>query len=306
MRPVRKDWRSFVFMSHSRLADALPSYRSRMERLIASTCETVLKGAPAAPECNWAVHGLRLVDCAEESLRVGRAELGWKCLHEAERMELHGLSLLASRGVTEPLRVRGRSIAFEAGRKLRGWRKATVEDLLAPGKDPEWVPDVCRLTESHYILTESFANTYHVLRAQRWQVGVLAATAMAALGTWWFGVGPAVLSARIAAASEVTAGVSRFPVGLLPSVVLFGIIGATVSGMAALIRTEPDTIPKQLTAWTGSMARIVVGAIAALVIFLALESTVLEGADSRLILLQSFVAGFSERLLSAAVKNAGG
>ncbi|HSK17782.1 MAG TPA: hypothetical protein VK912_01480 [Longimicrobiales bacterium] len=54
------------------------------------------------------------------------------------------------------------------------------------------------------------------------------------------------------------------------------------------------------------MARIVVAGIAALVIFLALESTVLEGADSRLILLQSFVAGFSERLLSAAVKNAGG
>lgn len=35
--------------------------------------------------------------------------------------------------------------------------------------------------------------------------------------------------------------------------------------------TEPESIPKQLTAWTDIMARVGVGAIAALVMFIALE-----------------------------------
>lgn len=303
----KRSWRAFVFMSHSRLSDLLPAYRSRLERLIASTCASALVADPVPPECNWAVHARRLVDCAEEALRTGRTDLGWKCLHEAERMELHGLNMLAASGETEPLRVRGRSIALEARKKLRGWRKATVRDLLRQGKDPQWVPDVCRLTESHHILTESFANTYHIMRAQRWQVAILAGAAIAALLTWWLGVGTGVLSGPITAASTeggVTALGSAD--GLLPSILLFGVLGATVSSIISLVRTEPETIPKQLMAWTGSMARIVIGAIAALVVFLALESTVLAGADSRLILLQAFVAGFSERLLSAAVKNAGG
>lgn len=301
----KRSLRSFVWLSHARLENHLPAYRRKLERLIASLCPDVLVNpAGGSPECRWAMHALGLLDCAEEALDSGRAELGWRCLHEAERMELHGLALLAQRGDSEPLRVRGRSIAFEAAKKLKGWRKQTVEKLLSDAESPQWTPHVSGLTESHYILTDSFANTYQMLRSRRWQVGVLAGVAIAALLTWWLGIGTEVLNTPVA--SGLSPGAARFPSELLASIVLFGVIGAAVSGIAGLTRKEPETIPSQLTAWTGSLARVVVGAVAALVIFLALESTVLDGADSRLILLQSFVAGFSERLLSAAVDKAGG
>jgi hypothetical protein len=305
-RSLRKrSLRSLVWLTHARLENHLPAYRRRLERLIAGLCPDMLVSpAGCQPECRWAVHALDLLDCAEEALDSGRAELGWRCLHEAERMELHGLALLAQRGDSEPLRVRGQSIAFEAGKKLKGWRKQTVEKLLGDAGNPQWTPHVCNLTESHHILTEGFANTYQMLRSQRRQVGVLAGVAIAGLLTWWIGIGTAMLSSPVG--SGAVPGVARFPAELLASILLFGVIGAAISGIASLTRKEPETIPSQLTAWTGSLARVVVGAVAALVIFLALESTVLDGADSRLILLQSFVAGFSERLLSAAVDKAGG
>lgn len=298
----KRSFRSLVWISHARLENYLPAYRRRLELLVAGLCPDAL--VSPGGECRWAVHALGLLDCAEEALDSGRADLAWRCLHEAERMELHGLALLAQHGDSEPLRVRGRSIAFEAGQKLKGWRRQTVEKLLGDAGSPQWTPHVCSLTESHHILTESFANTYQMLRSQRWQVGVLAGVAIAALLTWWIGIGTEMLSSPVG--SGTAPGAARFSTELLASIILFGVIGAAVSGIASLTRKEPETIPSQLTAWTGSLARVVVGAVAALVIFLALESTILDGADSRLIVLQSFVAGFSERLLSATVDKAGG
>ena len=297
----RRTWRGMIASSHARLADTITPYRAHIEHLAGSVFPTALGRTPNPGELLWATEAIRLLQHAEQSLAVGRSELGWKCFHEAQRMEIRGLGILANEGEKGLLRGRAVSIALEGDAKLHSWRKQTVKDLLGVPGNLRAEATVSDVTESHLILTDAFANNYHLMRVRKWQVALLAAIAIAALVTWWGAVGPSFLTQR------VTGGATPlFPAGLLPSVLLFGVIGAAVSGMVALVRSRPTSIPGQLTVWTGTMARVVVGAVAALIIFLALESTVLDGADSRLILLQSFVAGFSERVLSAAVEKAGG
>jgi hypothetical protein len=242
-----------------------------------------------------------LVEHARKAVDVGRTELGWKCLHEAQRMEVYGLRKLAKGGDRSALEARARSIALEGERKLKGWRKSTVKQLL--GGPDSLKPDVhaAEITESHLILTESFSNVYIKMRSQRWQVVILAIIATALLGSWWVWVGPGILASTLL--SDPTAS---FGNQLLATILAFGGIGAAISGIISLARKPPATIPEQLANWTVTLARVIVGAVAALVVFVALESTLLANAGGGHILLQSFVAGFSERLLSAAVESAGG
>jgi hypothetical protein len=293
--PKRK-WPNFYPSNRARLEDSLTPYRSYLNRLIASTCPAALVQTVEQGECSWASHARMLLDHAAKAVEVGRTELAWKCFHEAQRMEIYGLQQLAARGDAEPLRSRANYIANEAHQKLRGWRKETVKRLLGSPESPRDDFTVAQITESHLILTESFANTYHKLRAQRWQVGLLSAVAIVALVTWLALGGFQLLAANAAA---------TLPRVLLGSIVLFGVLGAAISGILSLVRSESGTIPQQLVAWTGTLARLVVGAVAALIVFLTIDKIVGQPVAPRLILLQSFAAGFSERLLTAAVDKVG-
>ena len=295
LRDPKRQLHHFYPSNRGRLEDSLFPYRKYLYQLIATTCPPAPVSTVEQGECSWASHAKTLVDHAEKAAAAGRTELAWKCFHEAQRMEIYGLQQRA-RVDSEALRARANYIANEAHQKLSGWRKETVKDLLGSPDCPRDDFTVAQITESHLILTEAFANTYHKLRAQRWQVGALAAVAILALVFWlalgWFHV----LRPDVAANS---------PRLLLGSIVLFGVLGAAISGIISLVRSESGTIPQQLAAWTGTLARLVVGGVAALILFLTIDKIVGQPVEPRLILLQSFAAGFSERLLTAAIDKVG-
>ena len=92
---------------------------------------------------------------------------------------------------------------------------------------------------------------------------------------------------------------------LLYSVFLFGIMGAAISSMLSIAgRSVGTRIPQQLLAEIFTLARPVIGGVAALAIFAFLVSGLLQVGEIMpgLVLALSFAAGFSERLVMSAVE----
>ena len=90
------------------------------------------------------------------------------------------------------------------------------------------------------------------------------------------------------------------------SVVLFGIMGASVSGILTVARTGMETrIPDQLIDFWILLVKIVVGAASALAILVFIYSDVLKYTidNQAQIMAISFAAGFSERLVTSAVES---
>jgi 8-oxo-dGTP pyrophosphatase MutT (NUDIX family) len=276
-------WRS---TSWNRLASTLPSYCLELEFLISS----VRKGKRDDP---WISTARSLLVEAAKALKAGNEELGWKCFLAAQRAELSGLSENARRA-------RAHSILSEATRKLGKWRKKTVVDLLAekPGRDGETVVAkatvaVEELYEAALILHEHYGNVQHRLRFHRRLLGSLALIALTALAVW---IGIVLRGFRWDMEGEK----------LLPSVMLFGIMGASFSGILSLSKgVSQARIPEQLANIWITLARQVVGIISALVAYSFLGSGLLkigEFDNPNLILAVSFAAGFSERLVVRAAE----
>lgn len=96
---------------------------------------------------------------------------------------------------------------------------------------------------------------------------------------------------------------------LFLAIPIFGALGASVSGLLTLSKTlERAAIPERVGNLRLSLARVVVGTVGAMVVFVFL----LSGAINILnltysgVLAVSFVSGFSERLLLRAVQSVGG
>jgi len=228
-------------------------------------------------------------------LKAGDTELGWKCFLAAQRIELYGLS-------EDALQVRAHSILTEANRKLGKWRKKSVVDLLAqrPAPGTETVVPKDKITveeayEAALILHEHYGNVQHRLQFHKRLLGALALIALMALAVW---VGIVLRGFRVDVAEAK----------LLPSVMLFGIMGASFSGILSLSKgVSQARIPEQLANTWITLARQVVGVVSALVAYSFLSSGLLKIGgiafdNPHLILAVSFAAGFSERLVVRAAE----
>jgi 8-oxo-dGTP pyrophosphatase MutT (NUDIX family) len=279
----KKWWRS---TSWNRLATSLRPYCLELELLISST---------KRPDSPWVSTARSLLVEAGKALKEGNDELGWKCFLAAQRVELSGLS-------EDALHVRAHSILNESNRKLGRWRKKSVVDLLAqkPAPGAETVEPKAKVTveeayEAALILHEHYSNVQHRLRFHKRLLGALALIALIALAVW---------------VGVVLRGF-RFDVGdakLLPSVMLFGIMGASFSGILSLSKGVSEArIPEQLANTWITLARQVVGVVSALVAYSFLSSGLLKIGgiafdNPHLILAVSFAAGFSERLVVRAAE----
>lgn len=273
--------------SYTRLASSLAVYRVELDRL---TCEAQEKGVS---NLLWAEEARVLLDRVEQALGDREIELGWRCLNAAQRMELFGLAELRP----GDLQVKAQIVLCEATAKLSSWRKQAVEALLS--KEGQLNPDV-NVTQVFYasqILHEHFDNVYQKLRAIRQQLTTLAFIALSAVIIW------AILAPPLVGKAQMD------DPELVISVVLFGAMGASISGIFSLAKGSSGVrIPDQLVNWWITLARIAVGAVAALAVYTFLVSGLLQVGKITpgLILAVSFASGFSERLVLRAVETVTG
>ncbi len=304
---IRRIWRS---SSYKRLVSAYAAYSVELDHT-AKRC----KQDPEA-DLSWASAAKELLDHVQRALDDGDIELGWQCFNAAQRMELFGLEQLKG----GRLEAKAQAVLQEADAKLGSWRKSTVQDLLAqPDKGDVTAEQVYYASQ---ILHEHHSNVYRRLDIIGRQFRILVIVAVLAAVGWGL-LAPHLVESVSgvdrpeATTSEVETGApeSRAPEipldnrALLASVALFGIMGASVSGLLSLAgATTGARIPDQLLNSWFTLTRPVVGAIAALAIHVFLLSGLLAFGEPtlRLVLAVSFAAGFSERLVVRAAESVSG
>jgi len=270
--------------SHARLANALAVYRVNLDYLV----EQAAKQKEA--NLSWADAALTLLGRAEQALESRDVELGWRCFNASQRMRLFGLAALK----LDDLQVEAQAVLREGSAKLASWRKQAVEDLLS--KDGQLIPnvDVTRVFYASQILHEYNDNLYQKLRGIRQQLTVLACIALLAVVAWAILAPPLLGSAARIDDPK-----------LVISTVLFGVMGASISGILSLAKGSSEArIPDQLVNSWINLARIAVGAVAALAAYTFLISGLLQigTVTAGLVLAVAFASGFSERLVLRAVE----
>jgi hypothetical protein len=274
-----------------RLHSALETYYLEMAHL-----ETLARIAGLRPEELGFDSLNRLLEKSAEALRKGQLELGWNAFNAAQRIEIHIYSTLRGHKAFEPL-ARGIFTAraeriLKESRKLGGWRKDTVAQLL--GKDDQLKPnlELSALLEAHQVLAENYDNIYRRLKIIRGQFIWLVAMAAAAIVGWfWF----LVQERYLLKTSEIV-----YDPRLSISALLFGVLGACISGILQLANTSMrENIPQKMhNAWS-VLARPLVGAVSGLVVVVFILVGILDlgGLTPGMYLAAAFSAGFSERLL---------
>lgn len=228
-----------------------------------------------------------------------------------------------------PLQLRVDRLRYEARVSLSSWRRRAVLDLL---EDDNGVPKqsvtleellaALKLLHEYYIGRELRLRTlrtqltYFVLIAFTTVFAILAIAqpppafeGRSVLLTWFsnlllglVGVVPLGFGAGIPPFDPA----SLAEPGYLAFVVLFGVLGAAVSGILPLTsELRSQRLPEGAATFRLAVARVAMGGAAALAVFAFLQSGLLDlgGLTPGLVLAVSFAAGFSERLVVRAVES---
>jgi len=236
-----------------------------------------------------------LLTGAEDALEAGKEDLGWKSFFASQRMALYGYD-------REELQTKAQAVLREATEKLSSWRKESVEELLRAneGETRKHQEEIRRVYQASEILHEHYSNLYLKQRRLKALLGSLSAIALVAGGVWIFLVprywGNPFEAARLA---------------LIPSVICWGLLGSAFFSLTSVATDLRNVrIPDMLVNTWVTLARQVVGVVAALAVFVFLTSGLLSGALASdpptppLVWAASFVAGFSERLVVRTVQAA--
>jgi hypothetical protein len=237
---------------------------------------------------------------AERALKGNDVVSFWRYLAEARQWELAAWQELKGPG-SRPLQFRAQQVLMEATDGLPDDRQKRVEELLL--EDEGVVKEAVGFGEVYaaiHILHQQHIEEYRAdrrLRAlERQFVLFIVSTLVAVCGILVsFGV----------------MGVDAVEVTALPSLltaVLFGVLGASVSGLLSLTDVlGAARVPERVGSNWLTVGRMVTGAAAALTLVVFLVAGILEQViriDSNLntMFAVAFLGGFSERLLLRAVE----
>ena len=276
-------WLRWSSVSHQRLEASLETYRTEIDHLYTET-EGDLKPVPP-----WRNAISILLDKAQAAVDDGRVDEGWRCFMAAQRMEVFGLAKLNA----PSFRARAHATLNEANRKLDSWRKETVEDILSNKGELKRDLEPLSVYFATTILHEHHSNVYQRLNILRRQQGTLILLCLFSL-----------LAATVFILPNLGSGIEINNKILLFGVLLFGVMGASVSGTLSLAGGASNKrIPEQILSSWITLARPVVGGVAALALFSFVLSGFFQAEEVSLSLIfaVSFASGFSERLLARAV-----
>lgn len=314
-------WRKFwLSASARRLTELLSPYPIELDHLIGLAKDKNV-------DLSWTEPAKSLLSEASEALKECDEDRGWHCFLAAQRMELRGLKQVNE----EAFQIRCKTIHQEALDKLRSWRKERVVGLLgnvvvesqlpakgslaqsaagtgSPGSPSpnqrtvslEAICEVAQLLHSH------FDNDGVKRRAGRKQMQLLVGVALVVVTVWLV-----FLFRWPELQSELHEEPRVGSAPLMVSVILFGLMGASLSG---ILSTSSDPakirIPDLLFSFRVTLARLVVGVLSAVAASVMFMSEFLKIGDLKLsssgILLVALAAGFSERLVVSALSKVTG
>lgn len=278
--------------AHERLAGEIDIYDIERDYL--------LHQVEGSEDARWRTDIEQCLEEARRALKSYETELGWRFLYAAKRLELVGLAAHDR----DAFEARVRATRREAYQKLAGWRLEAIGDLLGPQDEPVEGVDVTDAYLATQLLQEHYDTYYQKVQIHRRQLWRL-------VGVAGLAVGLILLIAALGGPILGDADIASFR--MLPVVVLFGVLGASVSGILSLAHRGVDSrLSQQVLATWVTYARLVLGAASALVMLafltsglatLVLQNVVLTPGS---VLFVAFTAGFSERLLVRAIESVSG
>jgi len=265
----------------ARLVGDIDYYRKRLE---------YLKHKSRESDSLWAQITEDLLDNAQKALDDHNKDLSWRSLDAARSFSLFGLG-------NQDLRAEAQAIRNEAedpSKKVNAWRRKTIQDYLCEEGKLKLDLQGRDLFNASTILYENHHNKYYKMWKLKRELLVLALVAAITVIPCLILV-PILIDPNIKVDYRV----------LVSSVVLFGIMGASISGILSVARGGADArITEQLIGFWVLLAKLVVGAASALVIFTFILSGFLSlNTTPAQVMAVSFAAGFSERLVTLAVES---
>lgn len=205
------------------------------------------------------IHSINnLLKQAELALMEGDIDRGWKCFHAARRIELLSItdkSLLLAKA--EQIR--------DESEKLSNWRKESVKNLL-PKKLKADDITAHILYEAALIRDEHYSNQAYKGSLKRMHHLVMAACVISILGWLCYALSNPPL---IYFGQEHLNSLNI----MYPGLITFGLLGAIFSATLKSVKTDISSrIPEMTLAIRVTLLRIVLGASAAVIIYLFMTS----------------------------------
>jgi NUDIX domain len=273
-------WRHKLFdTSTARLQQELASFQVALRHPIPT----------AEVEQSWVTGAYALLDNARWAVQERNPELGWNCLKAAQRRGLFGLG-------PKELLVRARLLVSEATEeKLGKWRSDAVNQILLENGQLKSTVNADEVAKAAEILDTHYYNTYRRLRLRSFQFACLGMAALIFLTCY----------IAIVGLSEQSNDLSTWTG--LSQVALLGALGAAVSGILRIGGDETARrITIELAAFGFLIARVVVGAAAALVLVAIWQSGFIKfpvpDQPKMFVIVLAFAAGFTERLAQNAIE----
>lgn len=266
--------------------------RDRLEDFIAAVWQE-MGGRPASTSGiePWKLDVYNLLDAAEKDIENWQLEHAWGAVVRAHRALLKGKN---DKGQIERVAI---SLNHER-EKVKGWRAGAIKELLCDrrgnlltGKTLE----VDRVIDALAHRDDYYQNDWHKIELRRTHLVSLFAVLL--LG---------VLATIILSAARVLPSL-LCDWRLVVMVILLGVLGAGLSVAQALLsRGLSDKIPEQYLGAFVIWMRPVIGAVAALAIFVLLKANeepqfFTVKATDPVIAIFAFVAGYSERFIVGAL-----
>lgn len=282
-----------------RLVAAIDLFAPEMEALKTRDAASATDADPT-----WHAIADQHLAAARDAANQRRLDDGWDFLHGAQRQ-----SLLA---LTRPeVESAAAALDRECSAKLGGWRGEAAAANLAMVKqalettteepDPARAPDAAyvALTRAQLTLDENTQNAYLRLRL----VGQRLLLATVLLVALLVGLG-AVVAADGLGQGRLADVTVLHELGTYVTIALLGMLGALLSFSLGTLRSEgSDRIYELVNGrYAGTLARILVGGAAAVVVAIAVQSGIVA-LNPEWLLILAVAAGFSERLVRRIVES---
>jgi hypothetical protein len=251
---------------------------------------------------DWGVHAMELLDKAENEMRNNNLDLGWKKLHAARRLSIYGMTDGELAGKADTIRIEAE--------KLNGWRTTAIYKLIGDPDHPLADLNADSLARAARIRDEFYGNEYYKNRLTQDVFSVLLfSMVVCTVGIVLYFFLTDIENLII----QNDAGRSVSTLGMVVGVLLFGLLGGSISSLFHIRDSSVNTrIPEIISHNFVTVVRVIIGGGSALVIFIFLESELsglilqdidLKPANPFTYLAFAFLAGFTERLLLKAVSS---
>jgi hypothetical protein len=293
----QKRWRLYQSTSSKRLERALPiliQEHAYLESLNLQKADKSPEQQKTESRDTWLKSANALIEEAKVALYQNDAHRGWTSYKGAARYHLYGM------GERNPelLTSRAQTILQEANEKLKGWRKESIQNLLA-GEDGKLQEKLSadNVVRAAQILDDHFDNMYQKLEIQQQRLFYLVLATVVIFSLWLI-IAPYIFTLPV--------GIVLDPRLFWAAVACLGSMGAVLSAFSSASKGfSSSKIPDALADGLVTISRIAIASISAtLAVFLLVSGVINLGEEvTKLVWVLAIAAGFSERLVVSSLEN---